>query len=105
MRLSKSGYDVVCAHHGKDALDKLKLKRPDVIISDVMMPVMDGVDLYQEIKKNPETKNIPVIIITVKDKLEKSFSAVGADAFIAKPFEMDELLDKIKKCLERKGNA
>ena len=84
MRLSKSGYDVVCAHHGKDALDKLKLKRPDVIISDVMMPVMDGVDLYQEIKKNPETKNIPVIIITVKDKLEKSFSAVGADAFIAK---------------------
>ena len=96
MRLSKSGYDVVCAHHGKDALDKIKLRKPDVVVTDVMMPVMDGVDLYQELKSNEDTKNIPVIVMTVKDKLEDSFRAVGIDEFVAKPFEMDELLKKLE---------
>ena len=99
MRLSKAGYDVICAHHGKDALERLKLKKPDIIITDVMMPVMDGVDLFQELKNDPETKKIPIIVITVKDKLEESFKAVGVDEFIAKPFEIDELLRKIQKCI------
>ena len=67
-----------------------------------MMPVMDGVDFYQELKNNDDTKDIPVIIMTVKDKLEDSFRAVGIDNFVAKPFELDELLDKIELCLELK---
>jgi len=99
MRLSNEGYQVICASHGKDALDKIKIRHPDLIISDVMMPVMDGVDFFQEIKSNPETKDIPFIVITVKDKLQESFKAVGIDDFVAKPFEMDELLGKIRKIL------
>jgi len=99
MRLSNEGYNVICAAHGKDALDKIRIRRPDIIISDVMMPVMDGVDFFQEIKSDPETKDIPFVVITVKDKLQESFKAVGIDDFIAKPFEMDELLGKIRKVL------
>lgn len=99
MRLSNEGYQVICASHGKDALDKIKIRRPDIIISDVMMPVMDGVDFFQEIKTDPETKDIPFIVITVKDKLQESFKAVGIDDFVAKPFEIDELLGKIRKIL------
>lgn len=105
MRLSKAGYDVVCAHHGKDALDKIKIRHPDIIIADVMMPVMDGVDLYQELKNNEVTRDIPVIIMTVKDKLEKSFRAVGIENFVAKPFEIEDLLGKIKMCLDPKSEA
>lgn len=105
MRLSKAGYDVVCAHHGKDALDKIKLRHPDIIIADVMMPVMDGVDLYQELKSNENTRDIPIIIMTVKDKLEESFRAVGIENFVAKPFEIEDLLGKIELCLTPKSEA
>ncbi|MEW5895727.1 MAG: response regulator [Candidatus Omnitrophota bacterium] len=102
MRLSKAGYDVICAKDGKDALDHLRLKIPDIIITDVMMPVMDGIDLFQELRNRPDTKDIPIIVITVKDRLEASFKAVGVDEFIAKPFEIEDLLKKVQKCLFKK---
>ncbi len=99
MRLSTAGYDVICAHHGQDAMDKLKIKCPDVIVSDVIMPVMDGVDLYQEVKKNHETRNIPIIMMTVKEQMRESFRAVGADGFLAKPFEVADLIQMIQGCI------
>jgi len=101
MRLSKGGYDVVCAHHGRDALEKMKLKRPDVIVTDVMMPVMDGVDFFQELQSNTETRKIPIIVMTVKDKLEESFRAVGVSDFVTKPFEVDDLVGKIESNISR----
>ena len=105
MRLSKAGYDVICAHHGRDALEKMKIKHPDAIITDVMMPVMDGVDFYQELKGNAETRSIPVIVMTVKDKLEESFRAVGAADFLTKPFEVEDLVTKIENSINRRATA
>lgn len=98
-RLSKAGFRVICAHNGKEALTKLKTHKPEVIITDVMMPVMDGVDFFQRLKAEGETRDIPVIVSTVKDQLEESFRAVGAAEFIAKPFEIRELVERIEKVL------
>jgi CheY-like chemotaxis protein len=104
-RLSKAGYDVMCANHGRDAMDKLRIKSPDVIVSDVIMPVMDGIDLYQELKSSSETRRIPVIMMSVKDRLGESFRAVGADDFLAKPFEVDDLVKKIQRCIDSKAQT
>ena len=101
IRLSQAGYDVICAQDGRDALAKMKLKFPDVIVSDVMMPVMDGIDFFQELKSNPDTKSIPLIMMTVQNHLEDGLRAVGADGFLAKPVEADELIRTIQRCLER----
>ena len=100
-RLSKAGYDVICAHHGKDALDKLRIKLPHVIVSDVIMPVMDGIDLYQSLKNSSETRHIPVIMVSVKEHLEGNFRAVGVNDFLAKPFEVGDLIKKIQGCIDR----
>lgn len=104
-RLSKAGYDVICAHHGRDAIDKLRVKFPDVVVSDIIMPVMDGIDLYQELKNKSDTQQIPVIMMSVKEHLEESFRNAGADDFLAKPFEMEDLIAKIQKCIDSKTKA
>lgn len=102
-RLSKAGFRVICAHNGKEALAKLKTHKPLVIVTDVMMPVMDGVDFFQRLKADGNTRDIPVIVSTVKDQLEESFRAVGAAEFIAKPFEAGELVERIEKVLSTQG--
>jgi CheY-like chemotaxis protein len=104
-RLSKAGYDVICAHHGRDAMDKLRIKSPDVIVSDVIMPVMDGIDFYQQLKNSAETRKIPVIIMSIKEHLEQNFRAVGVDDFLAKPFEAADLIKKIQRCVEGRCGA
>ncbi len=93
----KNRYDVSIAHNGKEALEKVGHKEPDLIISDVMMPEMDGFTLCKTLKQNIRTCHIPVILLTAKSTLNDQLKGLGtgADDYVVKPFDMEILEAKI----------
>ncbi len=99
-------YKVIEAKNGKEALEKLKKHPIDIIISDIMMPVMDGIRFTQEIKDNIELSHIPVILLTAKtDKATKlEGMQTGADAYIEKPFSLKLLQAQIDNLLKSRMN-
>ena len=94
--LSKK-FKVVTAFNGMDALHKLKKKLPDLILSDIMMPVMDGIRLLKEIKSNKSTAHIPVIFLTARAGEESKIEGweTGADDYMVKPFSSKELIARV----------
>jgi CheY-like chemotaxis protein len=100
--LLSAGYWVAKATNGKEALYIADDFFPDLIILDIMMPVMDGTEAMEKLKKNPRTKNIPVIflssLITKKDELRKFAKSKG---YLAKPIEREKLLKKIEQVLKK----
>jgi DNA-binding response OmpR family regulator len=102
-KLKNSGYDVHTAANGVEAMEFLRSSGVDLIITDVMMPLMSGKELIIELKKNSSTKNIPTIMLTSRT-LEKEVVeglSLGADDYIKKPFSPHELLARVKKLLAR----
>lgn len=100
--LEKHGYEVVEAADGSAAIESAKRDLPDIIILDVMMPIMNGYDACAKIKEFPETENIPVIMLSAKTQqyeISKGIE-VGADAYLNKPFTPKELLAEVTKVLE-----
>ncbi len=95
--LEKSGFTVSTARNGLEALEMLKAGSFDLLITDVVMPEMDGVDLYMALKEDPEFQNLPVLIMTDKEVFQQSFSALGVENYCPKPFNLPVLLEKIKK--------
>jgi len=95
-------YRVFIALNGEDALSILKKEDCDLVISDIMMPVMDGVTLCTNIKTNIETSHIPVILLTAKSAIEDKIEGLksGADSYISKPFHPEHLLVRIEKLIE-----
>jgi signal transduction histidine kinase/DNA-binding response OmpR family regulator len=98
----KDNYNVFEAENGKVAVDLILKMIPDLIISDVMMPGMDGLELCNRVKNAPVTCHIPFIILSVKGSMEQKTEGyeVGADAYIAKPFRIDHLQVRVRKLLE-----
>ena len=94
--LEKEGYATVLAENGQQGLDILKGEFVDLIILDIMMPVMDGFAFFKELKMSPITSEIPVLVLTVRNKMEDSFMALGANAFFGKPLHSEKLLSEIK---------
>lgn len=101
--LEMKNYQVITACNGQEGLEKAKETMPDLVISDIMMPVMNGYELCEKLKNDPITKNIPVIMVTAKDMgndvdmaLEKK-----ADWYIVKPIESKYLLKKIENLIKR----
>ncbi|MCM1452516.1 MAG: ATP-binding protein [Clostridium sp.] len=92
------------AHNGKSGFELAKAFNPDVIISDVMMPVMDGIEMSKLLKNNPSTSAIPIILLTAKDDRCTEYDAygIGVDAFISKPFEIRQLEIRIRQLLKSK---
>lgn len=104
MILSRRGYKVIGAQGGRKGLDIAREVLPDIILLDLMMPDLDGWDVYQQLKSREETKNIPVIVITAKAQpIDRVFSLQIAKVtdYIAKPFRPHELLSSIDRILER----
>jgi len=103
MRLEANGYDVVSAEDGQEGLEKVKSEKPDLIILDIMMPVMDGFELCSIIKEDEQTRKIPVIILTGRAQDTDSDTArkLGADSFLKKPFDAPVLLAKIEELLKK----
>ena len=97
--LTRAGYDVVLACDGQDALSKLDGSKIHLIISDVNMPVLDGIAFLKEVKKHPNYKFTPVIMLTTEageDKKQEG-RAAGAKVWITKPFQPQGMLDTIAK--------
>jgi len=100
-RLLRHGYDVSTAEDGEQALLKVKLEKPDLVLMDLSIPIIDGWEDTRRIKDDPETHHIPVIALTahalIEDR-EKALSA-GCDDYEIKPIDFPKLLEKIQKLL------
>jgi DNA-binding response OmpR family regulator len=94
MLLQFEGYDVTSTVDGATLLD-MKEQLPDLLLLDIWMSGEDGRDICRKLKNGNVTKNIPVIMISASRDIQESALAAGADDFLAKPFEMNELLQKI----------
>jgi len=97
--LKKKGFEISQASNGAKALEILKDQIPDLIITDMMMPILDGYGLLEALKKNPELSHIPVIMLTGEDDKEASERTIQADARTRKPFSTADILAKIEKLL------
>lgn len=98
-RLELQGYSVCFAYDGEEGMSKIQLEKPDLIILDVMLPKKDGYTIFREIKYKDDLKNIPIIVLTAKDKMEEMFAMEGLRQFVVKPFSSDELIRKVKAAL------
>jgi signal transduction histidine kinase len=98
VRLLEKEYRIATASNGLQALKKVAENKPDLIISDIMMPVMDGVELLKEIKSHPGTENIPVMLLSARAGEESRIEGydLGADDYLTKPFSANELLARAK---------
>jgi two-component system response regulator VicR len=98
--LGRRGFEVIGAAGGKDGLEKVRQQPPDLILLDLMMPDMDGWEVYQQIKADEKIKNIPVIVVTAKaQSIDKvlGLHIAKVDDYIAKPFSPQELLNSVDK--------
>lgn len=99
--LKQAGYQVVEAADGREALSKLNGTPIQMILTDLNMPNMDGIDLIRQVRANPTYKFIPIVMLTTESQTEKKLQgkAAGATGWIVKPFKPEQLLAVIKKVL------
>jgi two-component system alkaline phosphatase synthesis response regulator PhoP/two-component system response regulator VicR len=99
VNLERAGYEVVTAYDGREALKKIEEEKPDMVVLDVMMPYMDGFETLKQIRANPQTRNLPVIMLTAKAQDQDVFQGYsqGADIYLTKPFNPMELLTFVKR--------
>ena len=100
--LGASDYELVEAENGQEALDAVAKKKPDLILMDIQLPVMDGYEATRRIKANPEWKSIPIIVVTsyaLSGDAEKA-RAAGCDDYVTKPYSPRQLLAKIREYLK-----
>jgi DNA-binding response OmpR family regulator len=100
--LSRKGFEVIGATGGRDGLDLVRQKMPDLVLLDLMMPDMDGWDVYQQMKSDELTKAIPVIVVTAKaQSIDKvlGLHIAKVDDYISKPFSPQELVESVEKVL------
>ena len=100
-QVSSLGYDVVAARDGAEGLRLAVDRAPDVILTDVIMPCMDGPEMVDRLRSRPETREIPVIAITaLTDRRTRSrLTSAGVRSFLAKPYSMRELAERIREAL------
>lgn len=97
-RLSRAGFEVKVATNGKEGVEWAKTLLPDLIVMDLNLPKLDGTEATRRLKSQPETKHIPIIVLTSHDdeKHRAKALAAGADAYETKPPEFDRLVEKIR---------
>jgi len=100
--LKSRGYSVVFAENGLDALEKLSAERVNLIMADLNMPYMDGMELIKTLKTDPNLSDIPVLMVTTEnDVMEKERALqVGADGYIVKPFTGESIVEHIKNTMK-----
>jgi DNA-binding response OmpR family regulator len=94
------GYEVDTAHNGREALERMSAAKPDVILLDLMMPVMDGWQFVEELRKGPHAQ-VPVIVLSAIHGLSAKAKQLQASGFVAKPFDIDDLLRQLQTVLAR----
>lgn len=104
--LEKRGFEVKGAVGGKEGLEKARSEKPDLILLDLMMPEMDGWEVYRQLKNDEELKNIPVIIVTARSQnIDRilGLHIAKVDDYITKPFGPSDLVESIKRVLGLQG--
>jgi len=101
VRLGARGYKVVVANDGSDGLLKAIVEKPDLIILDIMMPGINGLEVLRRLKDSPDTRDIPVIMLTCKGESQFIFKAQELDIvdYVIKPFDTVELLAVVGRCI------
>ena len=106
--LGRKGFDLTGATGGLERLDAIRRVKPDLVLLDLMMPDMDGWEVYQQMKADPELKNIPVIVVTAKaQSIDKilGLHIAKVDDYVTKPFGPQELLQSVERVLQAKATA
>ncbi|MEJ2724296.1 MAG: response regulator [Deltaproteobacteria bacterium] len=103
--LSKEGYEVSCAASGGDALKSVRSHIPDLILLDLMLPDMDGLEVARRLRNDSDTRNIPIVMLTAKGEEADIVTGLelGADDYITKPFSRKVLVARLRAVLRRKG--
>jgi DNA-binding response OmpR family regulator len=97
-RLKKSGYEVLSAVNGEEAIELIKANVPDLIFLDLRLPLLSGAEVCKQLKSNEKLKHIPIILFTASaDTVKDILAKTKADDYIIKPFEPEVLLEKIRK--------
>ncbi|NNE08459.1 MAG: response regulator [Gemmatimonadetes bacterium] len=101
--LQKEGYEVLVAYNGADAIKMVVNRVPDLIVSDIMMPEVDGFEFCRRIRDYYKTRDIPFIFLTAKTTDRDKVEAVrlGGDDYVTKPFDLQELILKVRRSLEK----
>jgi len=100
IKLKVSGYDILTASNGEEALDLVKSARPDLMLLDVIMPGMDGFEVLEKLRAFSE---LPVIVISARSENGEKALSLGANDFLAKPLDVDEMVRKIRGLLGQKS--
>lgn len=106
--LSRKGFEVLGANGGAKGLELIRAEMPDLVLLDLMMPEMDGWQVYQQLKADPKTEHIPVVVVTAKaQNIDKvlGLHIAKVDDYISKPFSLQELVDRIEQVLKRREQA
>ena len=100
------GFEVVSAVDGADGVEKAKSEQPDVVVSDVMMPKLNGLELCEALKADAATSDIPVVLLSAKAQVTDIRAGLdaGADDYVTKPFEPLDLVDRVNRLLEARAS-
>ena len=100
-KLKKEGYSVISKENGEEALKAIKMDKPDLILLDIMMPVMGGYEVLRRLKEDENLKSVPVIMLTARAQEKDVVKGIdmGAEDYITKPFHPAELLVRVKRIL------
>jgi DNA-binding response OmpR family regulator len=100
------GFTVLVAHDGEEGIEVARSDRPDVIVSDIMMPKRSGLELVTELKGDPDTSDIPIILLSAKAQNADVRTGLdsGADDYVTKPFEPLDLVDRVNRLLEARAS-
>lgn len=103
MNMKRQGFYSVCAESGEEALELCNSEKPDLVLLDVMLPGIDGVETCRRLKENPETRSIPVIMLSAKSQGQDKIEGLqgGADDYVTKPFSLEELFLRIQAALRQ----
>ncbi|HSI72811.1 MAG TPA: response regulator [Fimbriimonas sp.] len=106
VNLERQGYQVVTAFDGKEGLEKVRSEKPNLLVLDVMMPYMDGFEVLKNLRREADTEDLPVIMLTAKAQDKDVFEGYhyGADMYLTKPFNPMELVTFVKRILGGKDD-
>ncbi len=104
LEVHRLGFETILAKNGKDAVEMAEAQLPDLIMMDIMMPGMDGLEAVRRIRENPRTKNIPVIAVTALGRRKDKKKALenGCNDYLTKPFTASQLSSSIRKLLDQR---
>lgn len=104
IRLQSQGYQVVTANNGQQAIERAVAEHPDLIILDVLMPVMDGYSCLRELNTRLGRGKVPIIILTARERMKDLFELEGIEDYVIKPFDHEDLLVRIERVLKRRAS-